>query len=221
MDKSTWSRERIATYESGKGLLICLVALSLLGGVTWLFFIKGLYLLPEKMCQGTLERSVVTRVLANARSAHEGSDSRGVGENLHFSCYVTTSNDSGISGEARVQPVSSEEWLTHYEEKTGGQKKVVHVTLGDIEALAQIDDSEGTSSVYIPCRPPAVPEYNASEPYGIYGEARVEGSAKITGGPLRQTVTDFAYQLTRRAYELAECKDTRDFPAELPRYQGE
>ncbi|MDX2683327.1 hypothetical protein [Streptomyces soliscabiei] len=218
VDKSTWSREKIATWESGKGLVLCLVVLSLLGGATWLFFIKGLYMLPEKMCEGTLERGVVTRVLPNARSADEGSHSRGVGDDLSFSCYVTTSNDSGLSGEARVQPASSQEWLKYYQE-TGGRKNVIRVSVGDIEALAQINSKNSTASVYVPCTPPAVPEYNASEPYAVIGEARIDGSTEITGRPLRQTLTDFAYRLTEHAYKLAECKDARDFPGELPRYE--
>ncbi|MFH9554362.1 hypothetical protein [Streptomyces sp. NPDC017435] len=218
MDKSMWSRERMATWKSGKGLALCLVVLSLLGGATWLFFIKGLYLLPEKMCEGTLERSVVTKVLPNARSVDNGSHSRGVGDNLSFSCYVTTSNDSSLSGEARVQSSSSEEWLKRYQENSG-QKTVIRVSLGNIEALAQINSKSGTSSVYVPCTPPVVPEHNASEPYAVIGEARVDGSAEIGGGPLRQTLTDFAYRLTRHAYELAECKDAGAFPEELPRYK--
>ncbi|GHI04450.1 hypothetical protein [Streptomyces cellostaticus] len=37
--------------------------------------------------------------------------------------------------------------------------------------------------------------------------------------PLRQALTDFAYQLTQHAYKLAECKDSRGFPKELPRYK--
>ncbi|MFI7294080.1 hypothetical protein [Streptomyces sp. NPDC050121] len=220
MDKSTWSREKIATWESGKGLVLCLVVLSLLGGATWLFFIKGLYMLPEKMCEGTLERSVVTKVLPNARSVDNGSHSRGVGDDLSFSCYVTTSNDSGLSGEAQVQSASSEEWLKYYQE-TGGQKTIIRVSVGAIEALAQINSENGTSSVYVPCTPPAVPEYNASEPYAVIGEARVDGSVKISDGPLRQTLTDFAYRLTEHAYKLAECKDPRDFPQQLPRYEND
>lgn len=161
---------------------------------------------------------MVTRVLPNARSADEGSHSRGVGAGLSFSCYVTTSNDSGISGEARVQAASSQEWLKHYRE-TGGNKKVIRMSAGAVEALAQIDSENGTASVYVPCTPPAVPEYNASEPYAVIGEARVDGGTDITGRPLRQTLTDFAYRLTEHAYELAECKDARDFPEELPRYE--
>ncbi|MFF1547511.1 hypothetical protein [Streptomyces sp. NPDC058291] len=218
--KSTWSREKIATWESGKGLALCLVVLSILGGAAWIFFIKGLYLLPEKMCEGTLEKAAVTRVLSNARSADEGSHSRGVGHGLSFSCYVTTSNDSGLSGEARVQPTSSQEWLKHYQE-TGGQKRIIRVSVGDIEALAQINSENGTSSVYVPCTPPVVPEYNASEPYAVIGEARVDGSTEITGRPLRQTLTDFAYRLTEHAYKLAECKAPRDFPEDLPRYKDD
>ncbi|GHH02393.1 hypothetical protein [Streptomyces rubradiris] len=36
--------------------------------------------------------------------------------------------------------------------------------------------------------------------------------------PLRQTLTDFAYRLTRHAYDLAGCEGSRPLPGELPRY---
>ncbi|MFF2509679.1 hypothetical protein [Streptomyces sp. NPDC058086] len=72
--------------------------------------------------------------------------------------------------------------------------------------------------MYVPCAPPGVPSYNASQPYAVVGEARI-GPAKATGVPLRQALTDFAYQLAKHAYKLAECKDPRGFPEELPRYE--
>ncbi|MGX4691709.1 hypothetical protein [Streptomyces sp. JNUCC 63] len=73
--------------------------------------------------------------------------------------------------------------------------------------------------MYVPCAPPGVPSYNASQPYAVVGEALVYGRAKVTGVPLHQALTDFAYQLTKHAYKLAECKAPRDFPEQLPRYE--
>ncbi|MFF8973218.1 hypothetical protein [Streptomyces sp. NPDC014995] len=216
MDKSTWSRERIATWESGRGFLLCLVVLSLLGGATWLFFIKGLYLLPDEMCEGTLERGTVTRVLPQARSAEDGSDRRGAGSDFTFSCYVTTSNDSSLSGQARVQPVSSEKWLASYR-GSGGDNRFVRVSLDGIEALARLDT--GNAAVYVPCDPPVVPSYNASEDYAVTTEASVSGDTKATGTALRQLLTDVAYELAEHAYQRAGCRQTVDFPEELPRYE--
>ncbi|MGW6927181.1 hypothetical protein ACWGA9_38960 [Streptomyces sp. NPDC054950] len=45
------------------------------------------------------------------------------------------------------------------------------------------------------------------------------GDSRASGAALRQAVTDFAYQLTKHAYELAECQARRTLPEELPRYQ--
>ncbi|MDQ0958786.1 hypothetical protein QFZ66_002664 [Streptomyces sp. B4I13] len=220
METSTWSQETRATWESGRGVVLCLVVLSLLGGATWLFFIKGLYVLPKKMCDGTLARGTVTQVLPNARSADHGYRSRGVGDDFSFSCYVTTSNDSSLSGEARIKPLSSDKWLKYYQEAVD-RNGLVRVSVGDIQALARIDSEAGTSSVYVPCAPPVVPEYNASVPYAVVGEARVDGSVEVTGRPLGQTLTDFAYRLAQHAYKLAECKDPRSFPERLPRYEDD
>lgn len=91
--------------------------------------------------------------------------------------------------------------------------------MGDIEALAQVGTHAATSSVYVPCAPPGVPKYNASEPYAVVSQVSISGPAKAKGVPLRQTLTDIAYQLTQHAYKLAECKNHRDFPRALPRYK--
>ncbi|MFG2120559.1 hypothetical protein [Streptomyces sp. NPDC048710] len=210
MEKSQMSRTRV--------ILLFFVALGLFCGAGWLFLNKGLYLLPDKMCEGTLERDMVKEVLPRAQSADSGSDRQGAGDDLTFWCHVTTSDDVSLSGEARVQPASPEEWLEAYR-GSGIRHRIIRVSVGDIEALAQIDPSADTSSVYVPCAPPGVPAYNASESYAVIGETRVYGRPKATGVPLRQALTDFAYQLSKHAYKLAECKAPRDFPAELPRYK--
>ncbi|WP_432033160.1 hypothetical protein [Streptomyces antibioticus] len=217
MDKRTWSRDRLATWESGKGLLLGLVILSLLGGGTWIFFVKGLYLLPEDMCDGTLKRGTVTRVLPQARAADTGSRAHGAGPDLSFSCDVTTSGSSYLSGLARVLPVSREKWLDSYR-GSGGDNRIVHVSAdGGIEAVAELES--GSAGVYVPCEPPGVPSYNASADYGVVTEFSVSDDSKVTGAELRQILTDVAYRMSRHTYELAECGKGRDLPAELPRYE--
>jgi hypothetical protein len=218
MEKSHRSRTQPASWQNTKVILLLFVALGLFCGAGWLFLNKGLYLLPDKMCEGTLERNVVKQVLPPARSADSGSDSQGTGDDLTFWCHVTTSDDVSLSGEARVQPASREEWLEHYR-GSGVRHRIIRVSVGDIEALAQIDPSADTSSVYVPCAPPGLPKHDASQPYAVIGETRIYGRSKATGVPLRQALTDFAYQLTKHAYKLAECKDPRHFPVELPRYK--
>lgn len=219
MGKPQNSPTPLTSWRNTRVVLLFLVVLGLFCGAGWTFLNKGLYLLPGKMCEGTLERDMVKSVLPSARSADSGSDSRGPGDGLTFWCYVTTSNDSSISGEARVQPISRERWLAYYR-GSGGQDRIIRVSVGSIEALAQVNPGADTSSVYVPCAPPSVPSYNASQPYAVVGEARIDGPAKATGVPLRQALTDFAYQLTKHAYKLAECKEPRDFPEELPRYEN-
>ncbi|MFM9498809.1 hypothetical protein ACKI1Q_35060 [Streptomyces galilaeus] len=218
MDKSTWSPERIATWKSGKGFLLCLAVLSLLGGATWIFLVKGLYLLPEKMCDGALKRSAVTQILPHSRSANDGSDRRGTGDDFSLSCYVTTSNDSSISGQADIRPISKDKWLESYH-SGGRDDRIVHVSVQDIEAVAQLDPEDIAAGVYVPCVPRVAPSYNASEVYAVIAEVGVAGDTKVTDAALRQALTDITYRLTERAYELAECKDPRDFPEELPRYE--
>jgi hypothetical protein len=199
-------------------ILLSLAVLGLFCGAGWLFENKGLYLLPKEMCNGVLARDTVRQVLPGARSADSDSESRGVGANFSFRCHVGTSGDSSLSGEVSVRQLSLNDWLGYYR-SSGGANRIIRVSVGDIEALAQIDPDRTTSSVYVPCSPPAVPEYNAGRPYAVVVETYVYGSAKAKGIPLRQALTDFAYRLSEHAYKLAECKAPRDFPKELPRYK--
>ncbi|ARP71804.1 hypothetical protein LK06_019695 [Streptomyces pluripotens] len=88
-----------------------------------------------------------------------------------------------------------------------------------VEALAQMDGDIGSASIYVPCAPANVEEGSASQAYALVAEAGVTGKSRATGAELRQALTDFAYQLTQRAYGLAECKTPRAFPEQLPRYK--
>jgi len=206
------------SWKDARVFLLFLIALGLFCGAGWIFLNKGLYLLPDKMCEGALKRDAVKQMLPRARSADTRSRSHGTGDRLNFWCDVTTSNDSILSGEAQVEPLSSKRWLEYYR-APGGQTRIVHVSVGNIEALAQIDSDSNRSSVYVPCAPPDVPPGNASQSYAVVGEAYIDGRAEAEGAPRRQALTDFVYQLTKHAYKLAECKAPVDFPRELPRYR--
>ncbi|MGW4343842.1 hypothetical protein ACWEL8_01890 [Streptomyces sp. NPDC004690] len=218
MEGAQGSRRVSPSRRDIRVILLILVVLGAFSGAGLAYFNKGLYLLPAKMCDGTLDRDTVKQVLPRARSADTGSSDRSAEHGRTFSCYVTTSNHSSLSGGAQVQSTSREKWIESYR-GSRGSGEIIRVTSGDIQAVAQMDSSAGTSSVYIPCALPGVPSADASQSYAVVGEARVYGRAKASGVPLRQALTDFAYQLTRHAYELAECKNHRAFPEKLPRYR--
>ncbi|MGW2720335.1 hypothetical protein [Streptomyces sp. NPDC001492] len=208
-----------ATRHGAKGLLFSLTALSLAGVGIWFgyvqFFTKGLEHLPSKICGGTVERGMVIQVLPSARSAEEGSKRQNAGDDFTFYCHVVTSGDSSLWGEARVRPVSKTDWIKSYR-GNGGDNQIIRTSVDGIEAVAQLDTEH--AEVYVPCVPPAVPSYNASEDYAVITTVEADGDVKATGTALRQTLTDIAYQLTKHTYKLAECQDPRDFPEELPRY---
>ncbi|MEU3890020.1 hypothetical protein [Streptomyces sp. NPDC029041] len=216
------SKERFATSEyTPKGFVISLTVLCLVGAAAWFgyvqIFTKGLERLPPKVCDGAVDRQVVIRTLPRTRTADEGASQRHERENIMFSCHIHTSAGSILSGMARVEDASVRQWLNHYGTSTRGD--AVHVSVGDVEALAELDSSSGSSSVYIPCVPRGVRAKDANESYAIIAEAGVIGHGRVSGATLRQAVTDFTYQLTKHTYELAECQNPRTFPEKLPRYE--
>ncbi|MGW0835988.1 hypothetical protein [Streptomyces prunicolor] len=156
METLQTSRTQLATWSSVKAFLLILLFPVLFCGAGWTFLNKGLYLFPNKMCASTLERDTVKQVLPNARSADSGFYSQGPGYNPTFSYHVTTSNDSILSGKAQVEPLSRNQWLEYYR-GSGKQNQLFRVSVGNIEALAQINSSANSSSVYVPCTPPFRP----------------------------------------------------------------
>ncbi|MFF8322461.1 hypothetical protein ACF06V_35585 [Streptomyces bobili] len=211
--------EWAATKASAKGFLICLTVLSLVGAAAWFALTTGLERLPSKICDGAVERDVVIRVLPRTRTAEEGANQANMGEDLMFTCHVNTSADSILSGMARVQEASLQQWLNHYGEGADSRGNAVRVSVDGIETLAVLDSHSGSSSVYISCVPRGVQAENATEPYAIVAEAGVIGKARVSGAALRQAVTDFAYQITKHTYELADCQAPRTLPHDLPRYE--
>ncbi|WP_406174103.1 hypothetical protein [Streptomyces sp. NBC_00996] len=200
-----------------RDLSIGLMVIALTGGGVFLFFIKGLYLLPDKVCDGTVKRDVAIRTLPRTRSADEWADQGGTGRHFSFACRVSTSGDSILSGQVDLRDSPKVAWVDSYGSLAASH--VIRVSKGDVEALAQMNGDGSSASVYVPCVPTNVKEGDASHAYALVADAGVTGKSRATGAELRQALTDFAYQLTKHAYELAGCKDPRDFPEELPRYE--
>lgn len=199
-----------------------MVALCLLGGGGWFayqqIFTKGLDELPPKVCDKAVDREAVVRVLPDTRSADEEAKPTGAGKNFALNCRIYTSGDSILSGEAKIQDASEQSWINFYGGKVND--RIIRVSTDGVAALAQRDNAHATASVYVACTPRGVQAADASESYALITEARVVGDTRVTDAALRQAVTDFAYQLTKRAYELGECQNTRTLPDELPRYKS-
>ncbi|MEU3932107.1 hypothetical protein AB0E85_08665 [Streptomyces sp. NPDC029044] len=222
MDRGTKNKERSATSEyTAKGFVISLTVLCLVGAAAWFgyvhIFTKGLERLPPKVCDGAVDRQVVIRTLPSTRTAEEGSNQRHEREDLMFSCHIHTSAGSILSGMARVEDASLQQWLNHYGSSADGG--AIRVSVGGVEASAELDSSSGSSSVYIPCIPRGVRAEDANETYAIIAESGVIGHGRASGATLRQAVTDFAYQLTKHTYQMAECQNSRTLPEKLPRYE--
>ncbi|MDX3803508.1 hypothetical protein [Streptomyces sp. AK04-3B] len=209
--------EREATLKAAKGFLIGLVTCGLIGGAIALFSMKGLYLLPDKVCDGAVQRDIAIQSLPRARAAEEHSNQGGTGDKFDFYCNVSTSGDSILSGMVDLRDTPRSAWEEHYGSLAGNH--VIRVTRGGIEALTQTDDDSAISSVYVSCQPRNMKEDAGKQEYALIAEVNVTGKSRATGGELRQALTDFAYQLTRHAYKLAECKEPRSFPEALPRYE--
>ncbi|MFH9862682.1 hypothetical protein [Streptomyces sp. NPDC017202] len=180
------------------------------------FFTKGLDNLSSRVCDEGVERDTVRRVLPDTRSAEEGADTNGSGDSFMFSCRVYTANDSILSGEAKIQDSSQKTWEKYYKSYGGESKGETEQSSSDgIYALSK----EDFASVYVPCVPNGSRPDDASQEYALVTEVRVIGESRITGIDLHQALTDFAYQITRRAYSLGDCQGVQEFPEKLPRFE--
>ncbi|MFJ5310235.1 hypothetical protein [Streptomyces sp. NPDC088350] len=204
--------------KRARGTILGIAALGLLGGGWFGYqqvFTKGLDHLPSKVCDNAAKRDTVIRVLPDTRSAKEGAKQENPGKNFSFYCHIYTSDDSILSGEVQVQDSSAKAWADYYRGYGGADEgEVERVSLKDVQALSKTH----MSSVYTPCVPRGVKAAEASQSYALVTEVRVIGKSRTNGLALRQALTDFAYQITRRAYELGECQPTRTFAGELPHY---
>ncbi|MEU7428523.1 hypothetical protein [Streptomyces sp. NPDC040750] len=198
-------------------VLLCLLA----GGGYFGYqqvFTKGLDRLSKKVCDDAVARETVIRALPDSRSAEQAAKQNGSGTSYTFSCRIATSGDSILSGEAKIQDTSERTWVDFYGSHAG--TALLRSSADGVEALAQLDNHHGTASVYVPCIPRGVQASAASESYALVTEARAIGDTRSTGTPLRQVVTDFAYQIAKHAYTSGECRTPRSFPKELPRYKA-
>ncbi|MFE1197607.1 hypothetical protein ACFW6E_33400 [Streptomyces olivaceoviridis] len=205
---------------SVRAFFVAIAILALVCGGLFLFFVKGLYLLPDKVCEASVQRDLVIHTLPQARAADEWADHKGSGRDFMFDCRVSTSGHSILSGGVNLRESSKADWVDGYGGSAG--TAVVQTSAGRVAGLAQVDADHGVASVYVPCEPKDAREGDggASGPRALVAEASVTGKSRVSGAALRQALTDFAYQLARHAYALAECKGAGGFPARLPRYGG-
>ncbi|MFD7706608.1 hypothetical protein [Streptomyces sp. NPDC059786] len=202
---------KAAPEYTAKTLVIGLVIILLAGCAVVAYFNKGLYLLPDKVCDGAVSRDVVIRILPRTRTAGYEAEQHNEGEDFHFGCRVDTSAGPLISGRADIADVSLKTWHTPDDDS-------VQVAAGGVEAFAELDSD--TSNTYVPCVPRGAEAGDARESYALTVEVGVIGKGRGSPAALRQAVTDFAYQFTVHAYDLAGCQGTRKFPDELPRYEA-
>lgn len=176
-------------------------------------FTKGLDRLPAKVCEGAVDRKTAASALPDARKADERgvlrTDSR---DDFTFYCYVST-QDSMISGEADTQDVNAAKWSEGFEGTESAHGKIIKVSAGNIKAISQTNRSQ----IYAPCTPPEKKKEKALQAYSLIVEARTIGDTRVTGAPLRQAITDFAYQLIKHTYKAGKCQEPQEFPDELPR----
>ncbi|MEU9269236.1 hypothetical protein AB0E04_27830 [Streptomyces sp. NPDC048251] len=180
------------------------------------FFTNGLDQLPAKVCDGSVQRDTVIRVLPDTRSAEEGAENHGTGDGFMFSCHVYAGDDSILSGEVKVQDSSRNSWEKYYKSYGGKSEGPAEQTSASgIYALSR----GNFASIYVPCIPSGSNSDDASQAYALISEVRVIGESRASGLELHQALTDFAYELTRRAYELGKCKNVQSFPDGLPRLE--
>lgn len=221
------TEENPVSLHTGRNIFIGLLLITVVGGGFFLFFNKGLYILPGKVCDSSVDRGVAIRTLPLTRAADHRTNRDGEGADFKYFCVVSTSRGPRMEGNVSIQDASPSVWADYAPDP---QYQLVTKTSQDgIEALARtgIDDSDdGFASVYVPCTPPLDPygldgkSDTKPHTYALVTDVDVNGETRATGAELRQNLTDFAYQITRHAYKLAKCEESRDFPEQLPRYKA-
>ncbi|WP_433570549.1 hypothetical protein [Streptomyces sp. CA-251247] len=189
----------------------CLLAVAAVFGYLEIFT-KGIDRLPDRPCDGAVDRETAARALPSARSAEERGRLNSSDGNFFFGCYVRTSGGSVISGEVQSRDSAPGEWRDYYAEQ-GYVVDPVEVSSGDIRAVVHPD----RAYVYVPCTPPGKKRGEAREAYALTVDARTIGETRVHGDELRQALADFAYQLARHTYKAVDCQESRTFPKELPR----
>lgn len=173
-------------------------------------FHSGLNRLPERPCEGGVERDTAAAALPDARAAYERGVQHESGDDFKYFCYVKTSSGSIISGEAEVGRGTYETWPVRQSLK---DTPAVEVAAPGVRALA----TENSAFVFVPCTPRNEKKHPKLPPLGLFVQARTVDDTRVEGAELRQLVTDFAYQLTKHTSKLADCQEPRIFPAQLPR----
>lgn len=220
------TEEKAIQLHTGRNIFIGLLLIAVVGGGFFLFFNKGLYMLPDKVCDSSVDRGLAIRTLPLTRAAHHRTGQYRTGADFQYFCFVSTSSGSRMEGNVSIQDASDSEWADDHGPLAG--HRVVKTSKEGIRALAQIgeDANDSHASVYVACTTPL-------DPYGLDGttdtkphtyalvtDADVLGKTSATGSELRQNLTDFAYQIARHAYKLAKCQEPRHFPEQLPRYKS-
>lgn len=187
-------------------MLIAVAALAIMVGGFFGYleiFTKGLDRLPERPCAGAVARSTVKTLLPDARSAEDRGENTEVGKDFTFFCRVLTSDDHIVSGESDVQDATSKTWLSGYEQEAGeSQGKLRQESSGDTKTLTL----DRLASVYVECTPPGASPDDALQQYALITEARVIGDSRVHGSELREALTEFAVQLSDKAYKVGKCR---------------
>ncbi|MEU9665646.1 hypothetical protein AB0E25_08650 [Streptomyces bobili] len=205
--------------KNKKSLVLGTAILALTIGVWFAYqqlFTKGLDHLPAKPCNEGVRRETVIRVLPDTKSAEEGANTTGSGNGFMFGCHIYIAGGSILSGEAQIGDSSQKAWEAYY--KSYGRKPNEAAERASSNGIYAL--SKGNfASVYIPCVPRGIKAYDVSQDYSLITEVRVIGESRSTGLELHQALSDFAYEMTQRAYTLGKCQNSQEFPEKLPRFE--
>ncbi len=206
---SRLSRKKKLIARSGMALAAC--AGLYFGALA--VFTKGIDRLPDRPCEGAVERETIADILPAARTAEERSrldDDHGIdSREFLFHCSVLTSDGSLLSGDAESGDRSVEDWSSGWVESPDSSSGVT----GDITAFA----TDGAAAIYVSCAPPGRSESKSPKSRALIVEASTLGETKAQGAGLQQDLVDFAYELAEHAYKVGECPGPRKFPDQSPR----
>ncbi|POX40390.1 hypothetical protein C3486_13670 [Streptomyces sp. Ru73] len=174
-------------------------------------YLDGIEKLPERPCGGAVQRATAAKILPAAHEVKEESH-ESPADNFFFLCSLDA-GESMISAVVKRRDASVASWRDYWRKDLG---------TGYIEppGTMHLLSWPTKTMIYLPCTPPGQKSEAAETRFALDIEATAAGDSRVSGGALRQALSDFAVQAARHAQRAARCQERVGLPSAAPPLRG-